>query len=149
MLIASVTENLAAAFAFLVALLLAWAGMLQFILSGAALRMSPPFEVLVFGGLFGALLLAILSYQFARRRTMHSRMAIAATLALFLLFIFGYEEQGFGAPVRELIRNHYSADSSLRLDLSPHQVPYKERSQDLEYLRHYTEVKLPIRLEGL
>lgn len=149
MLIASVTETLAAAFAFLVALLLAWAGMLQFILSGTELRMSPPYVFPVLGALFGILLLAILSYQFARRRTAHSRIAIAATLALFVLSIFGYDKQGFGAPVKKLIRNHYPADSSLRLEFSPQPVPYEQRGQDLQYLRHFTEVKLPIRLEGL
>ena len=111
MLIASVTESLATAFTFLAALLLAWAGFEQFILSGTLSRMSPPFEFPVFGALFGVLLLAILSYQFARRRTGHSRIAIAATLALLLLFSFGYDRQGFGAPVKELIRNHYAIPS--------------------------------------
>lgn len=151
MVIASVTESLAAAFAFLVALLLAWAATLQFILSGTELRMSPPFELPVFGVLFGIALLAILSYQFARRRTLYSRIAIAATLALFLLFIFGYDKQGFGAPVKELIRSHYAVPSngSLKLVFGPGPVPYEERGQDLEYLRHFTEVKLPVRLEGL
>lgn len=149
MLIASVTENLAAAFTFLAALLLAWAGIEQFILSGT--RMSPPYEFAVFGVLFGTFLLAILSYQFARRRTAHSRIAIAATLALFLLFTFGYDEQGFGAPVKDLIRNHYAIPSngSPHLVFGPGPVPYEERGKDLQYLRNSIEVKLPIRLEGL
>ncbi len=151
MLIASVTEGLAAAFGFMVALLLAWAATLQFILPGTELRMSPPFELPVFGTLFGVLLVAILAYQFARRRTAHCRVAIAATLALFLLFIFGYDRQGFGAPVRALIRGHYEVPSngSPRLVFTPGPVPYEERGRDLGYLRHFIEVKLPIRLEGL
>jgi hypothetical protein len=151
MLIASVTESLATAFTFLAALLLAWAGILQFILSGTLSRMSPPFEFPVFGALFGVLLLAILFYQFARRRTAHSRIAIAATLALLLLFKFGYDSQGFGAPVKELIRNHYAIPStgSLHLVFGPGPVPYEERGKDLQYLRNFIEVKLPIRLQGL
>src|SRR6201986_3459522 len=132
MLIASVTESPAAAFTFLAALLLAWAGFEQFIFSGT--RMSPPFEFPVFGALFGVLLLAILSYQFARRRTAHSRTAIAATLALFLLFKFGYDGQGFGGPVTKLIRNHYEIPSkeSLPLVFGPGPVPYDERGKDLQ-----------------
>jgi hypothetical protein len=151
MLIASVTETLAAAFAFLVALLLAWAGIEQFIFAGTELRMSPPFELPVFGVLFGGLLLAILCYQFARRRTAHSRIAIAVTLALFLLLHFGYDRQGFGAPVKEVIRSHYEAPSkrSLQLEFAPGPVPYEEGRKDLQYLRNFIEVKLPIRLEGL
>jgi len=151
MLIASVTDSLAAAFTFLAALLVAWAGLLQFILSGTELRMSPPYEFSGFGAGFGVLLLAILSYQFARRRTMHSRIAIAATLALFLLFIFGYDKQGFGAPVKELIRSHYEVPSngSLRMVFGPGPVPYEESGKDLQYLHNFVEVKLPIRLEGL
>lgn len=151
MLIASVTENLAAAFLFLVALMLALAAFLQFILSGTELRMSPPYEFLVFGALFATLLLAILSYQFARRRTAHSCIAFGAAVVLFLLFIVGYDKQGFGAPVKELIRSHYEVPSSgsLRMVFERGPVPYEERGQDLQYLRHFTEVKLPIRLEGL
>lgn len=149
MLIASVTESLATAFMFLAGLLLAWAGIEQFILS--ATRMSPPFELPVFGTLFGALLLAILSYQFARRRTAHSRIAIAATLALFLLFKFGYDTQGFGAPVEKLIRNHYAVppNGSPHLVFTPGPVPYEDRGKDLQYLGNLVEVKLPIRIEGL
>lgn len=151
MLIASVTETLAAAFGFLVALLLAWAGILQLILAGTELRMSPPYEFAVFGALFGVLLLAILAYQFARRRAAHSRIAIAVTLALFLLFIFGYDRQGFGTPVKNLIRSHYHVPSagSLHLVFAPGSLPYQERGQDLQYLRHAIEVKLPVRLQGL
>lgn len=151
MLVASVTENLAVAFTFVAASLVVWVGLLQFILSGTELRMSPPYEFPVFGALFGFLLLAILSYQFARRRTAHSRIAIAATLALFLQFIFGYDKQGFGASVKELIRSHYevSPNGSLQMVFGPGPVPYEERGQDLQYLRHFIEVKLPIRLEGL
>lgn len=150
-LIASVTESLATAFTFLAALLVTWAGLLQFILSGTELRMSPPYEFSVFGAMFGFLLLAILSYQFARRRTAHSRIAIAATLALFLLFIFGYDKQGFGAPVRDLIRNHYDvpANGSMQLIFGSGAVPYDERGKDLQYLQNLVEVKLPVRLEGL
>ena len=151
MLIASVTDSLAAAFTFLAGLLVAWAGLLQFILSGTELRMSPPYEFSVFGAAFGVLLLGILSYQFARRRTTHSRIAIAATLALFLLFIFGYDKQGFGAPVKELIRSQYevSSNGSLRMVFGPGPVPYEESGKDLQYLRNFVEVKLPIRLVGL
>ena len=151
MLIASVTDTLAMAFTLLAACLVVWVGLLQFILSGTEPRMSPPFEFPMFGALFGISLLAILSYQFARRRTAHSRIAIAATLALLLLFIFGYDRQGFGAPVKELIRSHYEVQSngSLQMVFGPGPVPYEERGQDLQYLRHYIEVKLPIRLEGL
>lgn len=151
MLIAAVTETLAAAFMFLAAVLLVFVGFLQFILAGTETRMQPPFEFAVFGPVFGILLLAILSYQFARRRTVHSRIAIAAMLALFLLYHAGYETQGFGAPVREVIRSHYEvpSDGSLRMVFAPGPVPYEERGQDLEYLRHHVEVKLPIRLEGL
>lgn len=151
MLVASVTENLGMAFTFLAALLVMWAALLQFILSGTELRMSPPYEFPIFGALFGLLLLAILSYQFARRRTARSRIAIAVVLAFFLLFIFGYDKQGFGAPVRGLIRSHYEviSDGSLQMVFGPGPVPYEQRGQDLDYLRHFIEVKLPIRLEGL
>ena len=151
MMIASVTENLAMAFMFLAVLIVVWAGLLQFILSGTESRMSPPYEFPVFGALFGILLLAILSYQFARRRTAHSRIAIAAILALFLLFIFGYDKQGFGAPVKDLIRSHYEVPShrSLQMVFGPGPVPYEEQGKDLQYLRNFVEVKLPIRLEGL
>ena len=151
MLIASVTESLAMAFTFVTALLLAWAALLQFILSGTELRMSPPYEFQVFGALFGILLLALLSYQFARRRTAHSRIAIVATLALFLLFVFGYDKQGFGAPLRQLIRNRYQVPSngSPHLVLGSSPVPYEERGRDLQYLQSLVEVKLPMRMEGL
>jgi hypothetical protein len=151
MLIASVTESLATAFTFFAALLLAWAGLLQFILSGTESRMSPPYEFQVLGGLFGMLLLAILSYQFARRRTVSSRIAIAAALALFLLLIFGYDKQGFGGPVKHLIRSRYEVPSngSPHLVLVPAPVPYEDRGKDLQYLQHSVEVKLPVRLEGL
>jgi len=149
--IAAVTDNLARAFTLMAVVLVTWAGLLQFAFSGQDARMSPPFESPVLGTLFGTLLLAILCYQFATRRTTHSRIAIAATLALFLLAIFGFDRQGFGAPVRALIRHHYDvpASGSPRLTFSPGPVPYDERSEDLELRRGLLEVKLPIRLEGL
>lgn len=149
--IASVTDSLAAAFTFLAALLVAWAVTLQFILSGTELRMSPPYEFAVFGPLFGILLLAIVAYQFARRRTVHSRIAVAVTLGLFLLFIFGVDKQGFGAPVKALIRSRYQipSEGSLKLVFGQGPVPYPERGKDLQYLRNFVEVKLPVRLEGL
>jgi hypothetical protein len=151
MVIASVTDSLAKAFTLLAALLVAWTGTLQFILTGTASRMSPPYEFALFGPLFGILLLAIVAYQFARRRTAHSRIAIAVTLALFMLFIFGVDKQGFGAPVKELIRTHYEVPpkGSLELEFGPGAVPYEERGEDLQYLRNFVEVKLPIRLVGL
>lgn len=151
MVIASVTDSLAAAFTFMAALLVAWAVTLQFILTGTELRMSPPHEFAVFGPLFGILLLGVMAYQFARRRTAHSRIAIAVTLALFLLFTFGIDRQGFGAPVKTLIQSRYQipSEGSLKLVFAQGPVPYGQRDKDLQYSRNLVEVKLPVRLEGL
>ena len=79
---------------------------------------------------------------------MHCRIAIVATFGLLLLFSFGYDRQGLGAPVKE---HHYAIPSSgsLHLVFGPAPVPYEEQGKDLRYLRNFAEVKLPIRLEAL
>lgn len=151
MVVASVTESIGAAFAFVAATLVVWAVTLQFILSGTDLRMSPPFELPVFATLFGILLLTVLAYQFALRCTTYSRIGITAIIALLLLLTFGYDRQGFGMPMHLLIRNHYeiSPPGSLRIAFSPKPIPYDERGQDLQYLHQFVEIKLPIHFDGL
>jgi hypothetical protein len=145
---ASVTENLAMMFTFIAAMMVAWAGLLTFIMSSTDMRMSPPYSLAVFLVLFGGLMVAILIYQYARRRTIHSRLAIVAFLTLFLLMIFGFDRGGFGAPVKALIRAHYAATDSLRLVFGE-AVPYEERGESRQVPRDQVEVKLPIQIEGL
>ncbi|SEG67042.1 hypothetical protein SAMN05421819_4184 [Bryocella elongata] len=149
MLVAAVTETLAMAFVFLAGLLVAFAGFEQFALTGTLSRMSPPFEVVVYGGVFSVLVMAMLAYQYARRRTMQCRVAMVATLALLLVVSFGYDRQGFGAPVEELIRSQYATPGGGLRAVFGGPVPYEERGEDLQFLRNFVEVKLPIRLEGL
>jgi hypothetical protein len=145
---ASVTENLAMMFTFIAAMMVAWAGLLTFIMSSTDMRMSPPYSLAVFLILFGGLMVAILIYQYARRRTIHSRLAIVAFLALFLLMIFGFDRGGFGAPVKALIRAHYTATDSLRLVFGE-AVPYEKRSESRQVPRDQVEVKLPVQIQGL
>jgi hypothetical protein len=145
---ASVTENLAMMFTFIAAMMAAWAGLLTFIMSSTDMRMSPPYSLAVFLILFGGLMVGILIYQYARRRTIRSRLAIVAFLALFLLMIFGFDRGGFGAPVKALIRAHYATTDSLRLVFGEG-VPYEERREDRQVQRDQVEVKLPIHIEGL
>jgi hypothetical protein len=147
--VTSVTESFSSAFTFLAGMFLGWAGLITFLSSGTDMRTSPPYEEMVFGMLFGGLMLGILTYQFARRKTMHSRFAIAGMLLLFVLLIYGYDQAAFGAPVKALIRNHYSLNSSLRMVFTPTGVPYEERHEDMDVPHGELEVKLPIQIEGL
>jgi hypothetical protein len=147
MVIASVTDGLASAFTFAVGLIVVWGGMLTVVLSGTEVRTSPPYEWLVFGLLIGGLLFCILCYQYARRRTLHSRLLIAGVLALFLLFVFGFDNAGFGTPVKALIRGHYPESGSLRL-VSVGAVPYDERAEDMRVPKSEIEIKLPLQLRG-
>ena len=94
-------------------------------------------------------MLGILTYQFARRKTMHSRFAIVGMLLLFVLLLYGYGRAALGAPVKASIRNHYSLNSSLRMVFMPTGVPYEERREDMDVPRGELEVKLPIQVEGL
>lgn len=148
LVLASVTENLASMFTFVVALMVAWAGLLTFVLSGTDMRMSPPYSLAVFCVVMGGLMLTILIYQYARRRTLQSRWAIVGVLVLFLLMIFGYDRGGFGSPVKRLIRSHYSVTDSLRLVFLG-TVPYDERFEDMQVPGGMVEIKLPVRIEGL
>jgi len=145
---ASVTENLAAALTFIMVLLVSWAGSLTLLLSGKDMRMSPPYELELFSVLFGGLLLGTLIYQYARRRTLHSRAAILLTLALFLLMIVGYDRAGFGAPIQALIRNHYPVRDSPRLVFAG-SMPYEDNEEDMVVPRDQVEIKLPVHIEGL
>ena len=145
---ASVTENLAAALTFIMVLLVSWAGSLTLLLSGKDMRMSPPYELELFGALFGGLLLGTLIYQYARRRTLHSRAAILLTLALFLLMIVGYDRAGFGPPIQALIRSHYPVRDSPRLVFAG-SAPYEDNEEDMVVPRDQVEIKLPIHIEGL
>ncbi|MCU1322570.1 MAG: hypothetical protein JWM43_2219 [Acidobacteriaceae bacterium] len=145
---ASVTEGLAMTFTFIAGMMVTWVGLLTFIMSGTDMRMSPPYSLGVFCLLFGGLLVGILMYQYAQRRTMYSRLAIAGVLALFLLMIFGFDRGGFGAPVKALIRSHYPVNNSLRLVFAAH-VPYDERGEDMQVPGNMVEVKLPVQIEGL
>jgi hypothetical protein len=149
LVVTSVTESFSSAFTFLAGMFLGWAGLLTLLSSGTDMRTSPPYVEVVFGVLFGGLMLGILTYQFARRKTMISRFAIAAMLLLFVLLLYGYGRAAFGAPVKALIRNHYSLNSSLRMLFTPTGVPYEERHEDMDVPRGELEVKLPIQLEGL
>jgi hypothetical protein len=149
LVVTSVTENFSSAFTFLATMFLGWAGLLTLLSSGMDMRTSPPYVEVIFGVLFGGLMLGILTYQFARRKTMHARFAIAAMLILFVLLVYGYNRAAFGAPVKSLIRNHYSLNSSLRMVFTPTGVPYEERHEDMNVPRGEIEVKLPIQVEGL
>lgn len=146
--VASVTENLATTFTFVAAMMVTWAGLLTFILSGTDMRMSPPYSLAVFCVLFGGLMVEILIHQYARRRTMHSRWVIVGFLASFLLMVFGFDRQGFGAPVEGLIREHYAINDAVRLARAD-SVPYKERGEDMRLTRDQIELKLPVRIDGL
>lgn len=88
MLVAAVTETLAAAFTSVAGIAVVWAGALTFAWPQTARIMSPPYVFPVFSLLFGGLLLALLIFQYARRDTLRSRVAAAAILLLFLVLIW-------------------------------------------------------------
>ena len=150
---ASVTESIGAMIMFVAGLLLAWAATLQFVLASTESRMSPRYEFFVLGPLFGALMVWILMYQYAKRRTGRSRVAIAGLLGLFLLLIFGVDRQGFGAPIRKLIaaQCRVPKDAAMKLVFAPGSIPYDERQQDVDMRLKggLVELRLPVLLEGL
>jgi hypothetical protein len=147
--LASVTKNLASMFTLLVAIVVTWAGLLTFVLSHTQERVSPPNALALFGALFAVLMLAILIYQYARRRTVYSRLAVAGVLAFSLLMLFGVGAAGFGAPIKSWIRAEYPLRDSLRLVLTD-SMPYEERREDdVRIPRNQVEVKLPIYIQGL
>lgn len=145
---ASVTETLSAALMLIIAIIVSWAGILAFLPSGNGTVTSPPYAVELFSTLFGALMLGILIYQYARRKTLHSRAAILLTLALFLLMIAGYDSAGFGGPIQALIRNHYPVKDSPRLVFAA-SAPSEDNDADMVVLKNQVEIKLPVHLEGL
>lgn len=147
LLVASVTENLAMMFTFVAGLMVAWAGLLTFVMSGTDMRMSPPYSLAVFCVVMGGLMVTILIYQYARRRTLRSRWAIVGLLMLFLLMMFGYDRGGLGTPVKVLIRSHYPKASSLRLVFLG-STPYDERGEDMDVPKDMMEVKLPMHIDG-
>ncbi|HEY4357184.1 MAG TPA: hypothetical protein VGN16_15650 [Acidobacteriaceae bacterium] len=146
--VACVTDGLASAFTFLVGIIIAWAGLLTFALSGIEMRTSPPYDRPIMSVLFGGLMIGIVIYQYARRRTMQSRLAIGGTLVLFLLLMVGFDRAGFGAPVKAMIRHHYAEISSLRL-VWTESVPYEERGPDMRIPGGMVEMKLPVQIEGM
>lgn len=149
--IASVTETLAMTFTLLAGVLIVWVGMLLWTLSPLGMRTSPPYVFELFSAVFGSLLLAILIYQYSRRRTLYARLAGVTTLALFLVLILGYDKGGFGLPVRALIRHHYPTATSgpLRLVFLPGSLPYGERQESPQLPRGYVEIKFPVRVDGV
>jgi hypothetical protein len=152
MLAASVTGSLGAMIMFVAGMLLAWAAMLQFVMSGTLSRMSPRHELVVFAPLFAMLMVGSLIFQYATRDTARSRIAIAGVLGLVLLLAFGVDRAGFGAPVRKLIDAQYPVpqDGALKLVFAPGTIPYDERKQEVNMrLEHGVELRLPVHLEGL
>lgn len=149
--IAAVTESLAMTFTFLAGTLILWVGMLMWILSASAMRTSPPYIFELFSVIFGSTLLAILIYQYSKRRTLYARLASASTLVLFLLLILGLDKGGFGAPVRALIRHYYPVASGgpLHLKFLPGSLRYDERRESPQIPHGYIEVKLPVHIEGV
>jgi hypothetical protein len=150
-LVASLTSTLSAAFMSLAGVTVIWAGLLMFLDPVSGTRMAPPFVLEGFAFTFAILQIGTLIYQFSTRRTARSRIAVVATLFLFLILIYGFVGTHFGTPVRALIRNHYpaSSDPSLRLAFVPGPLPYGDRNEDVQVPRGFVEVKLPIHLEGL
>ena len=150
-MIASVTEGLAMAFTLLAGILIVWAGLLTWIISGSDIRTSPPYVFELFTTTFGVLLSAILIYQYSQRRTLHSRFAITAALMLFLLLVLGYDKSRFGAPVQALIRHQYpvAAGGGLHLVYMSGPLGYEDRREASQIPHGYVEVKFPVRIEGV
>jgi hypothetical protein len=148
-LIAAITSTLSEAFMVLIGILVVWVSLLLSLFRGEGKTMSPPFSFEVLAVLFAMMLGGVLIYQYAKRRTSRSRIALAVIMALFVLLLYGFEDAHFGSPVRALIRSQYPVSSSLHLVYMPGSVPYEDRTEDMRVPRGFVEIKLPVRLEGL
>jgi hypothetical protein len=150
-LIAAITSTLSEASMVLIGVLVVWVSLLLSLFRGEGKTMSPPFSVEVLAVLFAMMLGGVLIYQYARRRTSRSRIALAVIMALFVLLLYGFADAHFGSPVRAMIRSQYpvSSESSLHLVYMPGSVPYEDRAEDTHVPRGFVEIKLPVRLEGL
>lgn len=150
-LIAAITSTLSEAFMVLIGVLVVWVSLLLSLFRGEGLTMSPPFAFEVLAVFFAALLSGVLIYQYAKRHTSRSRIALAVIAALFVLLLYGFANAHFGSPVRALIRSRYpvSSESSLCLVYLPGPVAYEYRNEDTHVPRGFVGITLPVRLEGL
>jgi hypothetical protein len=145
--VAAVTATLSQAYMSIIAALIVWVGFLTIIGTTDGPRMVPPFGFETFSILFGCLLLVILFYQYLVRNTARSRVALVATVFLFLGMFKAY----FAFPVDILVRHDYPMSTGTPLHLAFDSSPAGFQSQvtNATVSGGLFAVSLPIHVEGL
>jgi hypothetical protein len=149
--VASVTSTTQGMLTSVLATLAFWGVALTALGTIAGTRMPLPFASAIIAIVIGGLLCSILLYQYARRHTFASRIALIATAVLFIALFSCLVEGVFQAPINFFVRHHYpgSKDGSLKLVFDANHVPTQDTGEGEHVLDKQVFVRLPITIQGL